>query len=126
MPTSAVPSASTSVMPNRSDKQPGGNLERGQRAGKASAQQPDLAVADAELLLPDRQHHIDEIGVAVVQGVHAAGHAERAALIGLGDLRRLLGGARRCDGHDAAAAALDKGRADERDHRLASLVDSRY
>jgi hypothetical protein len=43
-----------------------GNLESGHRAGKQAAQQPELRVAEPELLLPDRQHDVDEISIAVM------------------------------------------------------------
>ena len=34
-------------------------------------------------MLPDRQHDIDQVGIAVVQRMRAAGHAERAPLVAL-------------------------------------------
>ncbi len=55
--------------------QPGGNLEARHGAGKEPAQQAELGIAKSELLLPDRHHHVDQIGVAVVQRVRAAGDA---------------------------------------------------
>src|SRR5262249_52589048 len=44
----------------------------GHGAGEQPAQQPELGVAEPELLLPDRQHDVDQIGIAVVQRVRAA------------------------------------------------------
>ena len=64
--------------------QPGGNLEAGHGAGEQSAQQAELRIAEPELLLPDRQHHVDQIGVAVMQRMRTARHAGGAALVALG------------------------------------------
>src|SRR5262249_36071903 len=41
----------------------------------------DRRIGEAELGLPDRKQHVDEVGVAVVQRMRAAGDAERAALL---------------------------------------------
>src|SRR5262249_44046641 len=46
-------------------------------------QQPELRIAKPELLLPDRQHDVDQIGVAVVQRMRAAGDAGGAAFVAL-------------------------------------------
>ena len=67
----------------------GRNLEACQGATVHRAQQADCGIAQAELGLPDRQSNPDEIRVAVVQRVRAAGHAERAAFTLPGG--RLLG-----------------------------------
>ena len=68
-------------------EQRGWNLESRHGAGVAGAQQTERRIADAELGLPERQHDVDQIGVAVVQRMCAARHAERAALVGLADGR---------------------------------------
>ncbi len=64
-------------------EQRGGDLETGHGAGEQPAQQSELRVAEPELLLPDRQHDVDEIGVTVVQRMRAAGDAGGAALVAL-------------------------------------------
>src|SRR5262249_21205686 len=86
--------------------QPGGNLETGHGAREQPAQQPEFGVAEPELLLPDGQHDVDQIGVAVMQRMPAAGDAGGAALVALGRERRrltqpLAGGA-----HDACGSRL--------------------
>ena len=60
-----------------------GNLKAGERAGEHRLHQPERGKAEAEFVLPDRQHHVDQVGVAVVQRVRAAGDAERAPFLGL-------------------------------------------
>src|SRR5262249_48932196 len=82
--------------------QPGGNLEAGHGAGEQPAQQPELGVAEPELLLPDRQHDVDQIGIAVVQRVRAAGDAGGAAPLAPGRERRRLAG----DAHDSCGSRL--------------------
>ena len=62
-------------------QQPRRNLETGHGAGEQPAQEPELGIAEPELLLPDRQQDVDQIGIAVVQRVRAARHARNAALI---------------------------------------------
>src|SRR5262249_19649007 len=59
-------------------------------AGEQSAQQPELRIAEPELFLPDRQHHVDQIGVAVVQRMRGAGDAGGAAFVALGRQRLRL------------------------------------
>ena len=76
-----MPSASTVAAPKPLGQQPGGNLEARHGAGEEAAQQAELRIAEPELRLPDRQQHVDEIGVAVVQRVRAAGDAGGAALV---------------------------------------------
>src|SRR5215510_12659108 len=61
-----------------------GNLKAGKRAGEHCFHEPKRGKAETEFGLPDRQHHIDEIGIAVVQRMRAAGDPERAAFIVLG------------------------------------------
>ena len=63
--------------------EPGGNLQAGHGAGEQRAQQPELGIAEPELLLPDRQHDIDQVGIAVVQRMRTAGDAGGAALVAL-------------------------------------------
>src|SRR5215470_9933354 len=60
--------------------EPGGDLKRRHGAGEQTAHQAKLAIAEPEFGLPDRQHHDDEIGVAVMQGMRAAGDTSGAAL----------------------------------------------
>ena len=78
----------------------GGNLKTGHRAGEHGLHQPERGKAEAEFLLPDRQHHVDQIGITVVQRVGAAGDAERAPLLGFAMRGRLrigvAGGNRHC------------------------------
>src|SRR5262249_13216954 len=81
--------------------QPGGNLETGHGAGEQPAQQPEFGVAKPELLLPDRQHDVDQIGVAVMQRMRAAGDAGGAAFVALGRHRVRLARRLAADGHDA-------------------------
>jgi hypothetical protein len=47
-------------------KKAGRNLEPGQRAGKHRLHQTKHGVAEPKLALPDRQHDVDEIGIAIV------------------------------------------------------------
>ena len=63
--------------------EPRGNLQAGHGAGEQRAQQPELGKAQPELPLPDRQHHINEVGIAVVQRVGAAADGGGAALVAL-------------------------------------------
>ena len=56
------------------------HLEPGHRAGEQRAQQPDLGIAEAELGLPQRQQHIEEVGIAVMQHMRAAGDRHCAPL----------------------------------------------
>ena len=53
-------------------------LQRRHGAGEKPAQQRERAVAKAEFGLPDRQQHVDQVGVAVVQRMRGAGDRERA------------------------------------------------
>ena len=92
-PASAVPPASTSGVPMRSLSMPGRDLEARHRAGEHAAQRADRRIAQAELRLPDRQHHDDEIGVAVVQRMRAARGTHRAPLFAARAFRgRAIGG----------------------------------
>ena len=59
---------------------PGRNLQTGKRQREHGLHQPEHGIAEAELALPDRQHYVDEVGVAVVQRVRAAGNAHGAPL----------------------------------------------
>ena len=79
-------------------QQAGGNLEARHGAGEHAAQQADRRVAQAELRLPDRQHHVDQVGVAVVQRVRAAGDADRAAFLAARSRVRLDDGAHAAPG----------------------------
>src|SRR5262245_37707454 len=81
--------------------EPGGNLEAGHGAGEQSAQQPELRIAEPELLLPDRQHDVDQTAVAVMQRMRAAGDAGGAAFVALGRRRVRLAHRLAGDGHDA-------------------------
>src|SRR5262249_45918594 len=54
------------------------------RAGEHRFHEPKRGETESEFALPDRQHHIDKIGVTVVQRMRTAGDAERAAFILLG------------------------------------------
>ena len=60
-----------------------GNLKARQRAGEHRLHQPERGKAEAEFVLPDRQHDVDQVGIAVVQRMRAAGDAERAPLVAL-------------------------------------------
>src|SRR5262245_32877767 len=81
--------------------QPGGNLESCHGAGEQPAQQPELCVAQPELLLPNRQHDVDQIGVAVVQCMRTAGDTGGAVLVALGRRRMRLLQRGAGDTHDA-------------------------
>src|SRR5947207_14654383 len=61
--------------------QPGGDLQPRHGAGKQAAQQPELRISEPELLLPNRQHDVDQVGVAVMQRMRAAGDAGGAAFV---------------------------------------------
>src|SRR5262249_4999183 len=76
----------------------GGNLEAGHGAGEQPAQQPELGVTKPKLLLPDRQHDVDQTAVAVMQRMRAAGDA---AFVPLGRQRLRLAHRLAGDGHDA-------------------------
>src|SRR5260370_25645167 len=81
--------------------EPGVNLEAGHGAGEQPAQQLELGVTKPELLLPDRQHDVDQTGVAVMQRMRAAGDAGGAAPVALGRQRVRLAHRLAGDGHDA-------------------------
>src|SRR5215475_11650292 len=51
------------------------NLAAGESPGKNCFHEPKRSKAKAEFALPERQHNVDEVGVAVVQGMCAAGNA---------------------------------------------------
>src|SRR5258705_9677513 len=59
----------------------GRDLKRRHGAGEQTAHQAELPIAEPEFSLPDRQHHNDEIGVAVMQRMCPAGNASGAALL---------------------------------------------
>src|SRR6478752_9385090 len=59
------------------------NLEACERAGKDRSHQAERRKTEAEFALPDRQHHVDEIGVPVMQRMRTAGNAESTPLCGL-------------------------------------------
>src|SRR5450756_2182660 len=59
-----------------------GNLKASERAGEYRLHQPERGKAEAEFVLPDRQQDVDQVGIAVVQRMRAAGHAERAPFLG--------------------------------------------
>jgi hypothetical protein len=46
---------------------PGRHLEAGHRADIERTQQPDFGIAEAELGLPQRQQHVEQVGKAVMQ-----------------------------------------------------------
>ncbi len=77
------------------------NLQSGKGEREHRLHQAEHGVAQPEFALPYRQHHIDEIGIAVVQRVRAAGHAHRTPLLadgrrgGCGLARRVHGFIRR-------------------------------
>src|SRR5262249_52620507 len=81
--------------------EPRGNLEAGHAAGEQSAQQPELGVTKPELLLPDRQHDVDQTAVAVMQRMRAAGDAGGAAFVTLGRQRVRLAHRLAGDAHGA-------------------------
>src|SRR5262249_34381221 len=56
------------------------NLEACQRAGKDRLHQSERGKPQTKFALPDGKHHIDQIGVTVVQSVRATGDAKRAPL----------------------------------------------
>src|SRR5258708_30079835 len=80
--------------------QPGGNLESCHGAGEQPAQQSEFCVAEPELLLPNRQHDVDQVSVAVVQGMRTAGDTGGAALLALGRRRVWLAQRPAGDAHD--------------------------
>ena len=55
-----------------------GNLQSRHRTGVEASHQAKYAVAEGELSLPDRQQHVDQVGIPVVQGVREARDDERA------------------------------------------------
>ncbi len=55
-------------------------LKPGHRADIERPQQPDLGIAEPELGLPQRQQHVQQVGVAVMQHMRAAGDRHRAPL----------------------------------------------
>src|SRR5689334_10787985 len=61
-----------------------GNLKTGKRAREHGFHDAERGETQSEFALPDRQHHVDEVGIAVVQRMRAASDSERAALILLG------------------------------------------
>ena len=56
----------------------GRHLQRSQRTVVEAAQQREGGEAQPELLLPDRQEHVDQVRIAVVQGMIDAGRHQRA------------------------------------------------
>ncbi len=58
---------------------PGRDLEPGHRPDIERAQQTNRGVVEAELRLPQRQQHVEQIGIAVVQDMGAAGDAPSCA-----------------------------------------------
>ena len=56
------------------------NLEACHRPGEQRAEQAELRIADPELLLPQRQQHVDQIGVSIVKRVGAKRHARHPTL----------------------------------------------
>jgi len=87
-------------------------LKAGERAGEHCLHQPERGEAEAELVLPDRQHHIDEVGIAVVQGMRAAGNPDCAPLValvvGFDRLRALSGDAHGFSGRRSTNVVLTK------------------
>ena len=61
-------------------EQAGGHLKPGHRPGIERAQDADLGIAEAELRLPQRQQHIEQVGKAVMQRMGAAGDRHRPPL----------------------------------------------
>jgi hypothetical protein len=59
-------------------KPPGGKLQRGHRPGIDAAERTQHAVAQAELSLPQGKQDVDQVGVAVVQGVGSSGDRQCA------------------------------------------------
>jgi len=55
----------------------GGQLECGHGAGIEAAEDGQHREAQAEFGLPDRQQDVDQVGVAVVQGMRRAGDRQR-------------------------------------------------
>src|SRR6266478_7682882 len=88
--------------------QPGGNLESCHGAGEQPAQQSEFCVAEPELLLPNRQHDVDQVSVAVVQGMRTAGDTGGAALLALGRRRVWLAQRPARDAHDPCGPRSDR------------------
>jgi hypothetical protein len=80
----------------------GRDLQTRHGAAVDHAQQADGGIAQAELSLPDRQGHPDQIRIAVVQGVRAASDAERTPFPALGGC--LISGIDRSGGRHAFLA----------------------
>src|SRR5215475_15591313 len=59
------------------------NLQARERTGKDRSHQPKRREPEAEFALPDRQHHIDKIGVSVMQRMRTTGNAEGTPLCSL-------------------------------------------
>src|SRR5690242_9235246 len=68
------------------------NLKPGQRAGKYGLHQAKRGKSEAKFGLPDRQHHIDQVCIAVMQRMGATGHAKCATFFLLGAGGRYSGG----------------------------------
>src|SRR6476620_7938876 len=71
-------------------EEPRRNLKSRHGAGKQSAQEPELAVAQPEFLLPQGQQYVDQISKAVVERVHSACNRRNAMIIPPGRERRRL------------------------------------
>ena len=59
-----------------------GNLQARHGADEHAAQQAERRIIEAEFHLPQRQHDIDQVGVAVVQGVGHRGNRGSPPLVG--------------------------------------------
>ncbi len=71
-------------------EEPRRNLKSRHGAGKQSAQEPELAVAQPEFLLPQGQQYVDQISKAVVERVRSACNRRNAMIIPPGRERRRL------------------------------------
>ena len=60
-------------------EEPRGDLERRHPAAVGGADQPDLREGQPELVGPDRQEHVEDVGESVVDEVDAAGGGEHRA-----------------------------------------------
>src|SRR5215510_1527084 len=64
------------------------NLEACQCAGKDRLHQSESGKPQTKFALPDGKHHIDQIGVTVVQSVRAAWHPLQSAVLALSRRRQ--------------------------------------
>ena len=63
-------------------KQAGGNLQAGHGADEHAAQHAERRIVETKLRLPQRQHDVDQVGIAIVQRMRHRRDRRRSALVG--------------------------------------------